>query len=146
VSLPAGDNEEAGRDAIPDRMFYKIGEVARITGLEPYVLRYWETEFPQISPRKGRGGQREYRRRDLDAILTVQRMLHRDGYTISGAKRKLLQADPDSAPDNIPEKAAAEGETPPGGGAVNHEMVQKTRKGLQELLQLMENTDSFRAN
>ena len=121
-------------------MFYKIGEVARITGLEPYVLRYWETEFPQINPRKGRGGQREYRRQDLDMILTIQRMLHEEGYTISGAKRKLRQGGGDAPEAQAGEAApsAADGEAA--------RLVQKTRKGLRELLQLMENTDSFRAS
>ncbi len=118
-------------------MFYKIGEVARITGLEPYVLRYWETEFPQINPRKGRGGQREYRRQDLDMILTIQRMLHEEGYTISGAKRKLRQEGSRAVASKPTESPAAKADI--------NVAVQKTRKGLQELLQLMDNTDSFRA-
>ncbi len=118
-------------------MFYKIGEVARITGLEPYVLRYWETEFPQINPRKGRGGQREYRRQDLDMILTIQRMLHEEGYTISGAKRKLRQEGSQVAVSRPVSPSADQTDI--------STAVQKTRKGLQELLQLMDNTDSFRA-
>lgn len=116
-------------EAIPDKLFFKIGEVARLTGLKPYVLRYWETEFPHIRPRKGKGGQRVYRREDVLAVIQVQRMLHGEGYTIAGARRKLARR-----------RSAPEG--PPGapGGA-----VEKTRQGLQDLLEMMENTDSHRA-
>jgi len=134
-------------------MFYKIGEVARITGLEPYVLRYWETEFPEINPQKGRGGQREYRRRDLDVILAIQVMLHRDQYTIAGAKRKLrdlgIKACTEAPSEDTPEVAS---DLPKNGineahlRATEAEVVQKTEKGLRELLQLMDNTDSLRSN
>ncbi len=71
------------------KLFYRIGEVSRLTGLEPYVLRYWESEFPQIRPDKGRSGQRLYNKKDLDYILTVKSLLYNEGYTISGARKKL---------------------------------------------------------
>lgn len=73
----------------PSKLFYRIGEVSRLTGLEPYVLRYWETEFPQLRPEKGRSGQRIYKKKDLENILRVKQLLYDDGYTISGAKKKL---------------------------------------------------------
>lgn len=73
----------------PSKLFYRIGEVSRITGLEPYVLRYWETEFPHLRPEKRKSGQRLYTNKDLDNIQQVKQLLHRDGYTISGAKKKL---------------------------------------------------------
>lgn len=73
----------------PNKLFYRIGEVSRLSGLEPYVLRYWETEFPQIKPDKGRSGQRLYKQRDLDAILQVKQLLYTDGFTIAGARKKL---------------------------------------------------------
>lgn len=63
--------------------------MSRITGLEPYVLRYWETEFPHLKPEKRKSGQRLYTRKDLDNILHVKQLLHKDGFTISGAKKKL---------------------------------------------------------
>jgi DNA-binding transcriptional MerR regulator len=72
-----------------NKLFYRIGEVSRLTGLEPYVLRYWETEFPQIRPDKSKTGQRVYKRKDLDNILLIKQLLYRDGYTISGAKKRL---------------------------------------------------------
>jgi Predicted transcriptional regulators len=63
--------------------------VSRLTGLEPYVLRYWETEFPHLRPEKRKSGQRLYTKKDLDNILQVRQLLYRNGYTISGAKKKL---------------------------------------------------------
>jgi DNA-binding transcriptional MerR regulator len=63
--------------------------VSRLTGLEPYVLRYWETEFPQLKPDKGRSGQRLYKKKDIDNILHIKQLLYKDGYTIAGAKKKL---------------------------------------------------------
>ncbi len=77
------------------KLFYRIGEVSRITGLEPHVLRYWETEFPQISPDKGRSGQRLYKKKDLDTILKVKQLLYREGFTIAGARKKLKGNDDD---------------------------------------------------
>ncbi len=73
----------------PSKLFYRIGEVSRLAGLEPYVLRYWETEFPQIKPGKSSSGQRLYRKKDLDNILQIKQLLYEEGYTISGARKKL---------------------------------------------------------
>jgi DNA-binding transcriptional MerR regulator len=74
---------------LPSKLFYRIGEVSRLTGLEPYVLRYWETEFPQIKPDKGKSGQRLYKKKDLDNILQIKQLLYTDGYTIAGARKRL---------------------------------------------------------
>jgi DNA-binding transcriptional MerR regulator len=63
--------------------------VSRLSGLEPYVLRYWETEFPQIKPDKGKSGQRLYKKKDVDTILQVKQLLYKDGFTIAGARKKL---------------------------------------------------------
>jgi len=73
----------------PSKLFYRIGEVSRLTGLEPYVLRYWESEFPQIKPDKGRSGQRLYKKKDVDNIFHIKQLLYKDGYTIAGARKKL---------------------------------------------------------
>ena len=72
-----------------ERIFYKISEVSRITGLESYVLRYWETEFPPLRPQKSRGGQRIYRHKDIETILKIKEMLYERGFTIAGARRVL---------------------------------------------------------
>jgi DNA-binding transcriptional MerR regulator len=74
---------------IPDRLYYKIGEVAQITKTEPYVLRYWETEFPFLKPTKNKSGQRLYKRKDVEIILRIKELLYHEGYTIAGAHRKL---------------------------------------------------------
>ena len=74
---------------LPDKLYFRIGEVAEIVGVEPHVLRYWETEFRSIRPEKSRRGQRVYSRRDVDTLLKVKDLLYGHRYTIAGAKRKL---------------------------------------------------------
>ena len=74
---------------LPDKLYFRIGEVAEIVGVEPHVLRYWETEFRSIRPEKSRKGQRVYSRRDVDTLLKVKELLYGHRYTIAGAKRKL---------------------------------------------------------
>jgi DNA-binding transcriptional MerR regulator len=68
---------------------YKIGEVCKIAEVQPYVLRYWETEFPPLAPNKSGGGQRLYTRREIDIILRIKQLLYSEGFTIAGAKKKL---------------------------------------------------------
>ncbi|MCW5891509.1 MAG: MerR family transcriptional regulator [bacterium] len=75
---------------LPDKLYFKIGEVARLVGVKPYVLRYWETEFaPLLRPEKSHTRHRLYRRRDVIVLRTIRRLLHDDRYTIEGAKRRL---------------------------------------------------------
>jgi DNA-binding transcriptional MerR regulator len=74
---------------IPDRVFYRIREVCTLTGLKPHVLRYWEQEFKDIRPVKSSRGQRLYKRKDLDVILTIKRLLYEKRFTIDGAKKYL---------------------------------------------------------
>src|SRR5262245_54212369 len=76
--------------AIPDKLFFKIGEVCDIVGVQPHVLRYWESEFPMLQPQKNRAGQRTYRRKDVEMALRIRELLYDEGFTIAGAKRKLL--------------------------------------------------------
>ncbi len=84
---PVKSPSEAG--AFPHKLFYKIGEVSRIVDVESYVLRYWEAEFPFLSPRKSKAGQRVYTRRDIDLILQIKRLLYEEKYTIDGVRRRL---------------------------------------------------------
>jgi DNA-binding transcriptional MerR regulator len=77
---------------IPDRLYFKIGDVARICGLETYVLRFWETQFPQLKPNKSGTGQRLYRRHDVELALKIKHLVHSEGYTLSGARQALEQA------------------------------------------------------
>lgn len=76
---------------IPDRLYFKIGDVARICDVETYVLRFWETQFPQLRPNKSGTGQRLYRRRDVEMALEIKRLVHREGYTLVGARQALEQ-------------------------------------------------------
>jgi DNA-binding transcriptional MerR regulator len=75
--------------SIPEKLFFKIGEVCDITGIQAHVLRYWESEFPTLAPQKNRAGQRTYRKRDVEMVLRIKELLYEDQYTIAGAKKRL---------------------------------------------------------
>lgn len=75
--------------SIPEKLFFKIGEVCDITNVQAHVLRYWESEFPMLAPQKNRAGQRTYRKRDVEMVLRIKELLYDDQYTIAGAKKKL---------------------------------------------------------
>jgi DNA-binding transcriptional MerR regulator len=81
----------ADTPAIPDRLYFKIGDVAKICGLETYVLRFWESQFPQLKPNKSGTGQRLYRRREVELALEIKRLVHEEGYTLPGARQALEQ-------------------------------------------------------
>lgn len=76
--------------AIPDKLFFKIGEVCEIVGVQAHVLRYWESEFPTLQPQKNRAKQRTYRRKDVEMALRIRELLYDEGFTIAGAKKKLM--------------------------------------------------------
>ena len=102
-------NRASNTPAIPDRLYFKIGDVARICGLETYVLRFWETQFPHLKPNKSGTGQRLYRRRDVELVLEIQRLVHAEGYTLAGARQALDQLHRRPAPQQDPKQ-----EPPPG--------------------------------
>ncbi len=74
---------------IPNKLFFKIGEVCELTDTQPYVLRYWESEFPSLAPAKNSSGQRIYRRRDIETVLHIKKLLYEEGFTIAGAKKRI---------------------------------------------------------
>src|SRR3954463_15703711 len=76
---------------IPDRLYFRIGDVAELLGVKPYVLRYWESEFPMISPQKSSSGQRVYRRSDVETVLMIKRLLYEERYSVEGAKKKIKE-------------------------------------------------------
>lgn len=88
-------------EEVPVKLYYRIGEVAEIVGVEPHVLRYWETEFRSIRPQKSRKGQRIYSRRDVDKLLKVKDLLYTHGFTIAGARKRLRETglEPATAPE-----------------------------------------------
>lgn len=77
--------------SIPDKLYFRIGDVSRLCALPAYVLRFWETEFPQLKPNKGGTGQRLYRKRDVEMVLEIKRLLYGEGFTIAGARRILTE-------------------------------------------------------
>jgi DNA-binding transcriptional MerR regulator len=92
---------------LPDKLYFKIGEVARLVGVKPYVLRYWETEFTILRPGKTRSKHRLYRRKDVEMLLEIRRLLYAERYTIEGAKRRLRDAAAARAPEPRPAEALA---------------------------------------
>ena len=78
--------------AIPDKLFFRIGEVSQLVGVEPYVLRYWESEFPALSPKKSSTGQRMFRRKDVELLLNIKHLLYDEKFTIEGARKALRSA------------------------------------------------------
>src|ERR1700685_625160 len=83
---------------IPDKLYFKIGEVSQIVGVEPYVLRYWESEFPGLSPRKSSTGQRQFRRKDVELLLHIKQLLYDKKFTIEGARKALKAPAPVQQP------------------------------------------------
>jgi len=119
---------------IPDKLYFRIGEVARLCDVPAYVLRFWESEFPQLKPNKGGTGQRLYRRRDVENALHIKRLLYDEGYTIPGARQvfKDLQK---SKPGELPFLENAN--TAHGGSLQTDIRVQKLRKELHEILNML---------
>jgi len=99
---------------LPDKLYFKIGEVAKLIGVKPYVLRYWETEFSILRPGKTRARHRLYRRKDVEVLLEIRRLLYTERYTIEGAKRRLRELST-ASPDT--------GDTAPTAAAVRDELV-----------------------
>jgi DNA-binding transcriptional MerR regulator len=111
----------------PDKLFYKIGEVSKIVGVEPYVLRYWETEFSFLKPRKNKSGQRVYIKKDVELLLTIKRLLYQERYTIEGVRNRLGLS---SVPAELkPEPEIQKKETRQPSRVVDH-----VKKRLRELL------------
>jgi DNA-binding transcriptional MerR regulator len=92
MAMQLSQNRAVDAPVIPDRLYFKIGDVARICGVETYVLRFWETQFPQLKPNKSGTGQRLYRRRDVELALRIKHLVHTEGYTLAGARQVLEQA------------------------------------------------------
>jgi DNA-binding transcriptional MerR regulator len=109
---------------IPDKLYFRIGEVARLCRLPAYVLRFWETEFPQLKPGKSSTGQRMYRRSEVEYALRIKSLLYADGFTIPGARQQLATE----------RKTARAQAALPFTSAVSREELKKLRQGLKEIL------------
>jgi DNA-binding transcriptional MerR regulator len=133
---------------IPNKLFFKIGEVCEITDTQPYVLRYWESEFPALAPAKNSSGQRIYRRKDIETVLRIKQLLYEEGFTIAGAKKRLeaemggrgatpaaMASLPDTVVANV-EVAAA-----PEPGADTRAVLLEVRDHLRGILTLLDKGD-----
>lgn len=98
--------DDPAEGMIPDRLFFRIGEAAQLVGVEPHVLRYWETEF-RIRPQRSSTGQRMYRRKDISRLLRIKRLLHEEGFTIAGARKALSEPSPEGPHPVVEEDAVA---------------------------------------
>lgn len=117
---------------LPDKLYYSIREIAEHTGVEPHVLRYWETEFPTLRPKRARSGARTYRRRDVEEIQLIRRLLHEEGYRIEGARKFLRERrQPQEAP------AAARSRDDMFAPQDRAERLKAVRAGLREVLDLL---------
>ncbi len=119
---------------IPNKLFFKIGEVCELTETQPYVLRYWESEFPALAPAKNNSGQRIYRRRDIETILRIKALLYEEGFTIAGAKKKLEQELKDDGKGQTPVTRPV-ADAGPGGS------IRRIESGLKEILQILDSND-----
>ncbi len=121
---------DSGAAPIPDKLYFRIGEVSRLSGVKPHVLRYWETEFPAIAPKKSGSGHRLYRRKDVELILEIKRLLYEERFTIEGARRFLSQKSRAKAPAQAPAKQ----ETLFG---ADPDLVETIRSELREILEML---------
>lgn len=126
---------------IPDKLYFKIGEVCEITGVKQHVLRYWESEFKILSPQRANSRQRLYRRGDLESILRIKRLLKEEGFTISGAKKALAEerkaVKGDDAPAASPEPVVADGR-PDGEQGVARASLVRIKAELADLKKILD--------
>ncbi len=117
---------KAAEIVIPDKLYFRIGEVAELCRLPAYVLRFWETEFPQLKPVKGSTGQRMYRRKDVENVLQIKKLLYEEGFTISGARHQLRgesHTDKKQTPLPFPAQSSSE--------------IKHIRQGLRDILTIL---------
>ena len=121
---------------IPDRLFFRIGDVGQIAGVEAHVLRFWESEFPALKPRKTPSGQRQYRRKDVETVLRIKQLLYEEGYTIAGA-RKALRSRPKSQHEDTQAEPPASAGVAVDGRTVPAGALQEIRSKLEQILELL---------
>jgi DNA-binding transcriptional MerR regulator len=109
-------------ESIPDKSFFRIGEVSRLLGVQPYVIRYWETEFKTVRPIRTRSDQRLYRHRDVEELLTIRKLLYDENFTINGARKQLRKV---------------RGEETAGGRDGVEALLNEIEKGLRQIRELV---------
>lgn len=128
-SLKTKDQEQK---TFSERLYYRIGEVSRITGLKPHVLRYWESEFRMIKPYKSGSLQRLYRKKDLELILKIKRLLYEEGFTIAGAKKKIRDLE---RAENLQSKMR---DSEKGSASIDRDLLAVIREELQGISKMLE--------
>ena len=124
------------RPEIPDKLYFRIGEVSRLAGIKPYVLRFWETEFTSLGPKKSGKGHRLYRRKDVELVLEIKRLLYDKRYTIEGA-RKFLESRSRETAHKAAESAAKAARPQPALFNEPLPALEAIRKELSEILQIL---------
>jgi len=131
VEMP---NNGAATQTANEKRLYRIGDVGRLADLKPFVLRYWETEFPMLQPMKSPGGVRLYRQEDVDMVFRIKRLLYDEGFTIAGARRFLRERNGAKEQPAVSPRAAAEGP----GQLLSRKMLLDLRDTLRAFLTLLE--------
>jgi DNA-binding transcriptional MerR regulator len=133
VQSTAKAADQIGKQEIPDKLYFRIGDVSRLAGVKPYVLRYWETEFHAISPKKSGTGHRLYRRKDVELILEIKHLLYEKRFTIEGARKAIdTRGKPAAAKSSQPKAAQA-----PLFGATASQDLTAIRRELQQILEIL---------
>ena len=129
-----------GEIFIPEKLYFRIGEVSKLTRTKQYVLRYWETEFPSLRPAKSSTGHRLYKRRDVELVLEIRRLLYTQGFTIDGARKKL-SGESVSRQESARQKhlfaATAAGSGGTGGAVLDESRLRSIRRELQGILNVL---------
>ncbi len=120
---------------IPKKLYYSISEVCTFTGLEPHVLRYWESEFPQLRPKKNRAGNRAYREKDIEVIKYIKHLLYEEKFTIPGAKKKLSESKIPSEIEDTPVPTTDQNQDE----IVQTFSIDEIKRTLREVLQILKN-------
>jgi DNA-binding transcriptional MerR regulator len=117
---------------LPEKLYYSISEVAKMAGVKPHVLRYWEAEFPTLRPKKNRAGNRSYRQRDIDELKAIKRLLYEEGYKIDGARRILAdrKTREEAVGPEVPAKDPRDA------------LIEELREGLRDILQVIDELKS----
>jgi DNA-binding transcriptional MerR regulator len=124
--LPRRISVPVNAQGIPEKPYFKIGEAARICGVQPYVLRYWETEFRSLRPQKTQSQQRLYRRKDVELLLQIRHLLYEKRFTIAGARERLRELGRDESPASRPPRV------------VERETLRKLKQGIVDMLRLVQ--------
>jgi len=127
---------------VPNKLYYKIREVCRIVGVEAHVLRFWESEFPSLSPPKSKSGQRTYRPKDIELLLRIKHLLYEEGFTIAGARKRLGSRPPapiaDAPAPNPPAKSGRRKAKSGSASSVKPDRLSKVKSELENILTLLD--------